>query len=73
MPGAAPLLKEIRDADPAGLYIISGSPEQMRKVLEAKLRLDGVRWDGFVLKPQLHSARVTKVYETLERPLVPVY
>jgi DNA polymerase-1 len=24
------------------------------------------------LKPQLHSARVTKVYETLERPLVPV-
>ncbi|MDF3415268.1 DNA polymerase I [Sulfitobacter sp. M57] len=25
-----------------------------------------------VLKPQLHSAQVTKVYETLERPLVPV-
>jgi DNA polymerase-1 len=25
-----------------------------------------------LLKPQLHSARVTKVYETLERPLVPV-
>ena len=24
------------------------------------------------LKPQLHSAQVTKVYETLERPLVPV-
>ena len=24
------------------------------------------------LKPQLHSAKVTKVYETLERPLVPV-
>ncbi len=25
-----------------------------------------------VLKPQLHRARVTRVYETLERPLVPV-
>jgi len=25
-----------------------------------------------LLKPQLHRARVTKVYETLERPLVPV-
>jgi DNA polymerase-1 len=25
-----------------------------------------------LLKPQLHSAQVTKVYETLERPLVPV-
>ncbi|MCX7558080.1 DNA polymerase I [Sulfitobacter sp. F26204] len=25
-----------------------------------------------VLKPQLHSAQVTRVYETLERPLVPV-
>ena len=27
-------------------------------------------WQGF--KPQLHRARVTTVYETLERPLVPV-
>ncbi|MGJ8624734.1 MAG: DNA polymerase I [Yoonia sp.] len=25
-----------------------------------------------ILKPQLHSARVTSVYETMERPLVPV-
>jgi hypothetical protein len=53
VPGAAALLREIRSAEPFGVYIVSGSPEQLRKVLEAKLRLDGVRWDGLVLKPQL--------------------
>ena len=53
VPGAAALLREIRGTDPAGIFIVSGSPEQMRKVLEAKLRLDGIRWDDFVLKPQL--------------------
>ena len=53
VPGAGALLREIRTAEPFGIYIVSGSPEQLRRVLEAKLRLDGVRWDGLVLKPQL--------------------
>lgn len=53
VPGAGALLREIRGADPFGVYIVSGSPEQLRRVLEEKLRLDGVRWDGLVLKPQL--------------------
>jgi hypothetical protein len=53
VPGAAALLREIRGTDPFGVYIVSGSPEQLRRVLEAKLRLDGVRWDGLVLKPQV--------------------
>ena len=53
VPGAAPLIRELRSTDPAGIYILSGSPEQMRKVLETKLRLDGVRWDSFTLKPSL--------------------
>jgi hypothetical protein len=55
VPGAAILLREIRRTDPAGIYILSGSPEQMRRVLEAKLRLDGVRWDAFTLKPSLKN------------------
>jgi hypothetical protein len=55
VPGAAALLREIRGAAPAGLFILSGSPEQMRRVLEAKLRLDGIIWDGFTLKPQLRN------------------
>lgn len=55
VPGAAALLREIRTTGPAGIFILSGSPEQMRKVLEAKLRLDGIEWDSFTLKPSLQN------------------
>jgi len=55
VPGAAALLRELRATEPAGIYILSGSPEQMRRVLEAKLRLDGIQWDGFTLKPSLRN------------------
>jgi hypothetical protein len=55
VPGAAALLRELHATEPAGIYILSGSPEQMRRVLEAKLRLDGVRWDAFTLKPSLKN------------------
>jgi len=55
VPGAAALLRELRDTGPAGIFILSGSPEQMRRVLEAKLRLDGIQWDGFTLKPSLRN------------------
>ena len=54
-PGASTLLREIRATDPEAIFILSGSPEQMRSVLEAKLRLDGIRWDGFTLKPSLRN------------------
>jgi len=55
IPGASALLRELRATGPAGIYILSGSPEQMRRALEAKLRLDGIRWDGLVLKPSLRN------------------
>ena len=55
VPGASALLREIQASGPAGIYILSGSPEQMRRVLEAKLRLDGVRWDSLTLKPNLSN------------------
>ena len=55
VPGASVLLREIRGTGPAGSFILSGSPEQMRRVLEAKLRLDGIRWDAFTLKPSLRN------------------
>lgn len=54
-PGARTLLREIRATDPSAIFILSGSPEQMRSVLEAKLRLDGIRWDSFTLKPSLRN------------------
>jgi hypothetical protein len=55
VPGAAALIREIRASGPVIITIVSGSPEQMRTTLEAKLRLDGVQWDEFVLKPSLRN------------------
>ena len=37
------------------VHILSGSPEQMRRRLEDKLRLDGISWDSFTLKPNLQN------------------
>ena len=53
-PGAASLLREMRRANVA-VHILSGSPEQMRRRLEDKLRLDGIAWDSFTLKPNLRN------------------
>jgi hypothetical protein len=53
-PGAMTLMREMR-AKGARINILSGSPEQMRGRLESKLRLDGVEWDSFTLKPNLRN------------------
>jgi hypothetical protein len=57
VPGAPALLKALRAAGgPAHrICILSGSPQQMRRVLEAKLALDGVEYDEFILKPNLEN------------------
>lgn len=54
-PGAAALLRALRHVPGNRICIVSGSPEQMRKVLQAKLRLDGVEYDEFVLKDNLRN------------------
>jgi hypothetical protein len=53
-PGASTLLREMVRAG-IRVHILSGSPEQMRRRLEDKLRLDGVVWDSFILKPNLQN------------------
>jgi hypothetical protein len=53
-PGASTLLREMVRAG-MSVHILSGSPEQMRRRLEDKLRLDGVTWDTFTLKPNLQN------------------
>ncbi len=53
-PGASTLLREMVRAG-MSVHILSGSPEQMRKRLEDKLRLDGIAWDTFTLKPNLNN------------------
>ncbi len=59
VPGTAGLLRELRRAGSASevnrIYFISGSPRQMRPVIEQKLRIDGVQWDGLVLKPNIEN------------------
>src|SRR5215467_15159852 len=55
VPGAAALIRELRAQGDTQLCIISGSPKQMRTVLEAKLKLDGVEWDELVLKDNVRN------------------
>jgi hypothetical protein len=50
VPGASALIRELAASGDSRLCIVSGSPKQMRAVLEEKLKLDGVKWDEFVLK-----------------------
>lgn len=53
-PGAGTLLREMKRSG-VSIHILSGSPEQMRTKLEHKLRLDGIVWDSFILKPNLKN------------------
>jgi hypothetical protein len=55
VPGAPALLRELRAAGRHGIFFISGSPREMRKVLMRKLAMDGVEVDGLVLKPNLQN------------------
>jgi len=61
IPGSAALLRELSEeregADSARVCIVSGSPRQMRSVLEKKLRSDGISWHEFELKPQWENIR----------------
>jgi hypothetical protein len=55
VPGASALIRELRAAGDTQLCFISGSPTQMRTVLEEKLKLDGIAFDEFVLKDNVRN------------------
>ena len=59
IPGSAALIRAIRHSQSEGsehlVFFISGSPEQLRSVLEKKFSLDGFHPDGFVLKPTVSN------------------
>jgi hypothetical protein len=58
VPGADALLRELlqpQHRDTRRVTFVSGSPEQMRRVLEEKFRLDGIQPDLFILKPNLQN------------------
>lgn len=58
LPGTVPLLRALRhgpgdDSVVAPIYFISGSPKHLRKVVERKMTIDGVQFDGISFKDQL--------------------
>jgi hypothetical protein len=53
-PGATALLRALKQ-EGNRICIVSGSPTQMRQVLAAKLALDGIEYDEFVLKNNLKN------------------
>ncbi len=55
IPGTGALLRELQGRPGARnrIFVVSGSPRQMRRVLERKLLIDGVSVDGLTLKPTL--------------------
>jgi hypothetical protein len=56
VPGAAALIRALRRLDARNrVTFLSGSPKQMQSVLRAKLRLDGIEPDEFILKPNLEN------------------
>ncbi len=54
VPGTAALMRELKSPS-TRVCIVSGSPKQMRRVIEDKLRLDVVKWDELVLKDNMSN------------------
>lgn len=62
LPGTVPLLRALRrgpgeKSQLVPLYFVSGSPTQLRGVIEEKMTLDGVGFDGITFKDQLGLLR----------------
>lgn len=59
IPGAAALVRAIADeateAQPHEVYFLSGSPEQLRGVIDKKFELDGIAPSDLVLKPTVSN------------------
>lgn len=55
VPGAPALIRELRANGDCQVFIVSGSPKQMRSVVEEKLKLDGVQWDELILKDNVRN------------------
>ena len=58
IPGAVPRIRALRrgtgeETAIVPLYFVSGSPKEMRTVIERRMTLDGVEFDGITFKDQL--------------------
>ena len=61
VPGATPLLRALAAPPANRIFILSGSPTQLREVLERKLRIDGIRHEALILKDSLGQLRKGRV------------
>ncbi len=69
LPGATALLRGLVDArTDSQVCILSGSPLQMRPVLEEKLSLDGIRFHKLILKDNLGNLRRGRLRALLQAP-----
>jgi hypothetical protein len=66
-PGADTLIREIQKESGNQIYFISGSPEQMRRVLEKKLNMDGIKWSQLILKPNLKNLLLGRFHALKEQ------
>ena len=57
VPGAPTLLRALSAAPDSRIFFVSGSPTQMRDVLEEKLRMDGIHFERLTLKDNLSNLR----------------
>jgi hypothetical protein len=65
IPGMPELLRGLRRGAGAGfactpLYFVSASPPQLRGVLQRKMVMDGVEYDGFVFKDWVRTVRALR-------------
>jgi hypothetical protein len=68
IPGAVPLLRALRRGPGAEsalvpLYFVSGSPPALRRVIERKMTLDGVDFDGITFKDQFGLLKAGRIRE----------
>ena len=57
VPGAPTLLRALSSTPESRIFFVSGSPTQMREVLEEKLRMDGIHFERLTLKDNLSNLR----------------
>jgi hypothetical protein len=65
LPGTVALLRGLRhgadeESNIAPIYFISGSPKHLRGIVERKMTLDGVQFDGITFKDQLGLLRARR-------------
>ena len=72
VPGSVPLLRGLRHGPGESmalvpLYFVSASPPQLRRVIEKRMTLDGVQFDGIAFKDQLGLLTRGRLREVLGR------